>query len=132
MAGQLFTSESVTEGHPDKVADQVSDGVLDAFLAQDRTLFAERLETLVALRGRDTVRAWQALIAQGRVADAVHALLEQHYDPGYHQSIRRNFVQFADARPLPLENRSKQALASAARCPRSRPRAARPRASRHA
>ncbi len=31
----LFTSESVTEGHPDKVADQISDGVLDAVLAQD-------------------------------------------------------------------------------------------------
>jgi S-adenosylmethionine synthetase len=31
----LFTSESVTEGHPDKVADQISDGVLDALLAQD-------------------------------------------------------------------------------------------------
>jgi S-adenosylmethionine synthetase len=31
----LFTSESVTEGHPDKIADQVSDGVLDAVLAQD-------------------------------------------------------------------------------------------------
>ena len=32
----LFTSESVSEGHPDKVADQVSDAVLDAYLAQDR------------------------------------------------------------------------------------------------
>jgi len=32
----LFTSESVSEGHPDKVADQISDGVLDAVLAQDR------------------------------------------------------------------------------------------------
>jgi S-adenosylmethionine synthetase len=31
----LFTSESVTEGHPDKVADQISDGILDAVLAQD-------------------------------------------------------------------------------------------------
>ncbi|MDP6461955.1 MAG: S-adenosylmethionine synthetase N-terminal domain-containing protein, partial [Gemmatimonadota bacterium] len=31
----LFTSESVTEGHPDKVADQISDGVLDALLEQD-------------------------------------------------------------------------------------------------
>jgi S-adenosylmethionine synthetase len=31
----LFTSESVTEGHPDKVADQISDGVLDALIAQD-------------------------------------------------------------------------------------------------
>ncbi len=34
-AGFLFTSESVTEGHPDKIADQVSDGVLDAVLADD-------------------------------------------------------------------------------------------------
>ena len=31
----LFTSESVSEGHPDKIADQVSDAVLDAILAQD-------------------------------------------------------------------------------------------------
>ena len=37
MAGRkyLFTSESVTEGHPDKIADQISDGVLDAILAKD-------------------------------------------------------------------------------------------------
>ena len=32
---KLFTSESVTEGHPDKLCDQVSDAVLDALLAQD-------------------------------------------------------------------------------------------------
>ena len=32
---RIFTSESVTEGHPDKVCDQISDGVLDAILAQD-------------------------------------------------------------------------------------------------
>ena len=31
----LFTSESVTEGHPDKMADQISDSILDAILAQD-------------------------------------------------------------------------------------------------
>ncbi len=31
----LFTSESVSEGHPDKVADQISDAILDAILAQD-------------------------------------------------------------------------------------------------
>ena len=35
MARRLFTSESVTEGHPDKIADQISDGVLDALLSQD-------------------------------------------------------------------------------------------------
>ena len=35
MARRLFTSESVSMGHPDKVADQVSDAILDAYLAQD-------------------------------------------------------------------------------------------------
>jgi S-adenosylmethionine synthetase len=35
MARCLFTSESVTEGHPDKIADQISDGILDALLSQD-------------------------------------------------------------------------------------------------
>src|SRR4029077_10773509 len=36
MAPSLFTSESVTEGHPDKVADQISDAILDAILAKDQ------------------------------------------------------------------------------------------------
>ncbi|MGN9910217.1 methionine adenosyltransferase [Phytohabitans sp. LJ34] len=35
MGRHMFTSESVTEGHPDKIADQISDGILDALLAQD-------------------------------------------------------------------------------------------------
>ena len=33
----LFTSESVTEGHPDKIADQISDSVLDAIMAEEET-----------------------------------------------------------------------------------------------
>ena len=37
MSRYVFTSESVTEGHPDKICDQVSDAVLDALLAQDPT-----------------------------------------------------------------------------------------------
>jgi S-adenosylmethionine synthetase len=35
MTSWVFTSESVTEGHPDKMADQISDAILDAILAQD-------------------------------------------------------------------------------------------------
>src|SRR5215212_6267681 len=35
MPRRLFTSESVTEGHPDKIADQISDSILDAMLAED-------------------------------------------------------------------------------------------------
>ena len=43
----LISSESVTEGHPDKLADQISDGVLDAILAQD-PMARVACETLVA------------------------------------------------------------------------------------
>jgi S-adenosylmethionine synthetase len=57
----LFTSESVSEGHPDKVADQISDSVLDAILAQDpkSRVAAETLCTtgLVLLAGEITTRA---------------------------------------------------------------------------
>ena len=37
MSHRVFTSESVTEGHPDKVCDQISDAVLDDILASDPT-----------------------------------------------------------------------------------------------
>jgi S-adenosylmethionine synthetase len=47
MRSYLFTSESVTEGHPYKVADQISDGVLDAIIAEDQTVRVA-CETLVA------------------------------------------------------------------------------------
>jgi len=47
MSGFLFTSESVSEGHPDKVADQISDAVLDAILTQDKHARVAA-ETLVA------------------------------------------------------------------------------------
>jgi S-adenosylmethionine synthetase len=57
----LFTSESVSEGHPDKVADQISDAVLDAILAQDpkARVAAETLVTtgLVVLAGEITTNA---------------------------------------------------------------------------
>ena len=62
MARRLFTSESVTEGHPDKIADQISDGVLDALLTQDP---ASRVavETLITtgqvhVAGEVTTRAY--------------------------------------------------------------------------
>lgn len=57
----FFTSESVSEGHPDKVADQISDAILDAILAQDPTsrVAAETLcnTGLVVLAGEITTRA---------------------------------------------------------------------------
>jgi S-adenosylmethionine synthetase len=62
LSRRLFTSESVTEGHPDKIADQISDSVLDALLAQDprsRVAVETLLTTgLVVVAGEVTTEAW--------------------------------------------------------------------------
>ena len=62
MSNYLFTSESVAEGHPDKVADQISDGILDAIIAEDKAarVAAETLVTtgLVFLAGEITTSSW--------------------------------------------------------------------------
>jgi S-adenosylmethionine synthetase len=58
----LFTSESVTEGHPDKIADQISDAVLDAMLEQDKTsrVACETMVTtgLAVVAGEITTKAY--------------------------------------------------------------------------
>ncbi len=62
MSKRLFTSESVTEGHPDKIADQISDTILDAILAQDPNgrVAAETLVTtgLVMVSGEITTECY--------------------------------------------------------------------------
>jgi S-adenosylmethionine synthetase len=62
MSSYLFTSESVSEGHPDKVADQISDAVLDAILEQDRDAHVACetfVKTGVAIVGGEiTTSAW--------------------------------------------------------------------------
>jgi len=69
MSDFLFTSESVSEGHPDKVADQISDAVLDAVLAKDKhgRVAAETLVAtgLVVMAGQITTNA---SIDYGRIA----------------------------------------------------------------
>ena len=62
MTTQNFTSESVTEGHPDKIADQISDAILDAILAQDphaRVACETFVKTgMVFVGGEITTKAW--------------------------------------------------------------------------
>src|SRR5512136_1391237 len=71
----LFTSESVSEGHPDKVADQISDAVLDAMLAQDkkaRVACETLVKTGVAIvAGEVTTEAWVDLeeLVRGVITD---------------------------------------------------------------
>ena len=62
MSGHVFTSESVSEGHPDKVADQISDAVLDAIFEQDtraRVACETMVNTgMVVISGEITTSAW--------------------------------------------------------------------------
>ncbi|MFF4361128.1 methionine adenosyltransferase [Streptomyces sp. NPDC001604] len=77
--GLLFTSESVTEGHPDKIADQISDTILDALLRQDPAsrVAVETLITtgLVHVAGEVTTQAYADIAALVR-----HKILEIGYD----------------------------------------------------
>jgi len=72
---RLFTSESVTEGHPDKICDQISDSILDALLAQDPTsrVAVETLVTtgLVHVAGEVTTSAYADIpgIVRKRITD---------------------------------------------------------------
>ncbi|MGW2470014.1 methionine adenosyltransferase [Streptomyces bauhiniae] len=83
MPRRLFTSESVTEGHPDKMADRISDTVLDALLARDpRSRVA--VETLITtgqvhVAGEVTTRAW---------ADVPALVREAVLDIGYDASAK--------------------------------------------
>jgi S-adenosylmethionine synthetase len=61
VSGKLFTSESVSMGHPDKMCDQISDAILDAMIAQDPAsrVACETLTTtgLVVVAGEVTSKA---------------------------------------------------------------------------
>ncbi len=62
MSSYLFTSESVSEGHPDKVADQISDAILDAIITQDKhaRVACETMVTtgMILVAGEITTSAW--------------------------------------------------------------------------
>nr|3RV2_A Chain A, S-adenosylmethionine synthase [Mycobacterium marinum M]3RV2_B Chain B, S-adenosylmethionine synthase [Mycobacterium marinum M] len=82
--GRLFTSESVTEGHPDKICDAVSDSVLDALLAADpRSRVA--VETLVTT-GQVHVVGEVTTTAKEAFADITNIVRERILDIGYDSS----------------------------------------------
>ncbi len=82
----LFTSESVSEGHPDKVADQISDAVLDAMLAQDkraRVACETLVKTGVAIvAGEVTTEAWIDLedVVRGVITDIGYTSSQVGFD----------------------------------------------------
>ena len=82
----IFTSESVSEGHPDKLADQISDAVLDAILAEDkfaRVACETMVKTGVAIVGGEiTTSAWVDLedLVRGVIKDIGYTSSEVGYD----------------------------------------------------
>ena len=83
---RLFTSESVTEGHPDKVCDQISDAVLDALLAQDPNsrVACETFTTtgIVTMMGEITTEGWVDFtdVARKVILDIGYDSSEKYFD----------------------------------------------------
>ena len=97
MAEHLFTSESVTEGHPDKMADQISDGVLDAVLAED-PIGRVACETLITT-GQVMVAGEITTTAYVDIPRIVRATIRQdRLHPGQVRLRRRDLRHLGGAR----------------------------------
>ena len=85
MSDHLFTSESVSEGHPDKVADQISDAILDAILEQDTKarVACETMVTtgMVMIAGEITTSAWVDMTETAR--GVIKEIGYNHSDMGF-------------------------------------------------
>jgi len=82
--------------------------------AADAESFCRLLEGLVELRGRDTVKTWQAQARAGQWAEVFAALTRLHYDPLYERSLRNSYRQLPQATRLPLGDADAATLRDAA------------------
>ena len=85
------------------------------FFVKDPTLFATRLDALVAIRGKQQVQSWQSHIEQGQIDVVVQELLTLHYDPTYFASMKRNFSDIENAKTLTAHSRSNDCLSAIAK-----------------
>ena len=124
MTRRLFTSESVTEGHPDKIADQISDSILDALLAQDPTSRVA-VETLITtgqvhVAGEVTTEAYADIpaIVRDRILDIGYDSSRKGFDGqscGVSVSIGAQSADIAQGVDVAYESRvegSEDAVAS--------------------
>ncbi|MDP2370930.1 tRNA 2-selenouridine(34) synthase MnmH [Rhodoferax sp.] len=84
------------------------------FFVQNAELFCGRLDVLIEFRGRAVIEAWKESVRAGVIEPVVQALLTEHYDPGYLQSMQRNFAQFPLAQALSPSDHSAEAMAALA------------------
>lgn len=84
------------------------------FFVQNTAFFCQRLDALTQARGKGVVENWKTLVMQGKLRPVVAELLTLHYDPGYLQSIERNFSQYSQAVQLDVPDGSPESLRTAA------------------
>lgn len=80
------------------------------FFVRDVEYFCDRLQVLTEFRGKAVVQGWQASVRAGKIEPVVQALLTQHYDPVYLQSMRRNFRHFEAAKTITPDDHSTGAM----------------------
>lgn len=85
-----------------------------AFFFDEPDLFETQLQALVPLRGRAVVDGWIASARSGDWAGAYADLMHRHYDPGYLESMQRNFPAFPQARVLQVDQADSAACERAA------------------
>jgi tRNA 2-selenouridine synthase len=85
------------------------------FFAQQVDRFCGHLDTLVELRGKETVARWKAWAGEGRWADVFEQMMHEHYDPLYQRSMQRNFAGISSALQLALPDGQTESMRDAAR-----------------
>jgi tRNA 2-selenouridine synthase len=85
------------------------------FFAQQLDRFCGHLDTLVDLRGKETVARWKEWAGQGRWADVFEQMMREHYDPLYQRSMQRNFAGIGSALQLALPDGQAESMRDAAR-----------------
>jgi tRNA 2-selenouridine synthase len=85
-----------------------------AHFEADVPALLRQLDCLIALHGRERVESWKRLATEHRWDEMVRRLLVEHYDPAYHRSISRNFLQAARAVEVSPAGESERDFARAA------------------
>ena len=80
------------------------------FFVKNPSFFSQRLDALVAIRGKQVVEEWQRLIMTGDIEKVVRDLLLTHYDPTYFASMQRNFLLIDQAKVITAQDRSQQSM----------------------